>query len=184
MTRRIIGAGIAALLGLLAVATPAHADYKDDYLAQAGPVAQRVHAEYDVPASVALGQSTLESRWGQSGLSVDDKNYFGFKCTSASSPGPIAIGCHNHPTSECVPMPCHPVDAYFRVYRSMEDSFRDYARVLTTSSVYAGALPYRHDPDEFIRRIGPHYATDPDYTDKVLTQMRTYNLYRFDSSTP
>ncbi|WP_052685452.1 glucosaminidase domain-containing protein, partial [Lentzea aerocolonigenes] len=184
MTRRIIGASIAALLGLLVVATPAQADYRDDFLAAAGPAAQRVRADYDIPASVTVGQATLESNWGRSGLSVNDKNYFGFKCTSAGSPGPIAIGCHNYPTTECVPSPCHTVNAYFRVYRSMEDSFRDYGRLLTTSPTYADALPYRHDPDAFIRKVAPHYATDQSYADKVLTQMRTYNLYRFDSSEP
>uniref|UniRef100_UPI00397DDC24 glucosaminidase domain-containing protein n=1 Tax=Amycolatopsis sp. lyj-23 TaxID=2789283 RepID=UPI00397DDC24 len=157
--------------------------FQDAYIAAAGPAAQRVRDDFDIPASVTVAQSILESNWGRSGLSVNDRNYFGFKCTSPTNPGPFAKGCAPYPTSECVPLPCHTVNAYFRSYDSMENSFRDYGRLLTTNSVYQSALPYRHDPDGFIREVGRRYATDPDYTIKVLSLMSTYDLYRFDSGT-
>ncbi|WP_245848197.1 glucosaminidase domain-containing protein [Lentzea kentuckyensis] len=150
------------------------------YIAAAGPAAQSVMAEYDIPASVTVGQSILESAWGASKLSVNDRNYFGFKCTAPGSPGPIAIGCHAYTTQECTPS-CHNVTAYFRVYASMRDSFRDYGRLLTTSSNYAGALPYRHDPNRFITEVAKKYATDPNYASKVISLMRNHDLYRFDT---
>ncbi|GAA4697523.1 glucosaminidase domain-containing protein [Phytohabitans rumicis] len=182
--RRIIHT---ASLGVLAVAAalttgvqPASASLQTDYIAVAGPAAQTVMQQYDIPASVTVAQSILESNWGRSGLSANDRNYFGFKCTTATNPGPIAIGCHDYPTTECTPT-CHTVHAYFRVYTSMTDSFRDYGRLLTTSSSYADALPYRHDPDRFIQEIANPYATDPDYANKVINLMRTYDLYRFNS---
>ncbi|KDN19777.1 glucosaminidase domain-containing protein, partial [Amycolatopsis rifamycinica] len=156
---------------------------QDDYVAAAGPAAQRVRDDFDIPASVTVAQSILESNWGRSSLSVNDRNFFGFKCTSPTNPGPFAKGCAPYPTTECVPPPCHTVNAYFRSYDSMENSFRDYGRLLTTSSTYQSALPYRHDPDAFIREVGRHYATDPDYVNKVISLMNTYNLYRFDSGT-
>ncbi|UOZ08318.1 glucosaminidase domain-containing protein [Amycolatopsis sp. WQ 127309] len=159
------------------------AGYQDDFIAVAGPAAQRVHDDFDIPASVTVAQAVLESNWGRSALSTNDRNYFGFKCTSPSNPGPFAKGCANYPTQECVPLPCHSENAYFRSYDSMENSFRDYGRLLTTNSVYAGALPYRHDPDAFIRAVGPHYATDPSYVNKVLTLINDFNLRRFDSGT-
>jgi flagellum-specific peptidoglycan hydrolase FlgJ len=155
-------------------------DFHDDYLAAAGPAARRVQAEYNIPASVAAGQSVLESDWGRSTLSANDRNYFGFKCVSPSDPGPIATGCHQYNTTECTPL-CHPEVAYFRVYRSMEDSFRDYGRLITTSSYYANALPYRTDPDRFIREVAKSYATDPDYATKVIDLMRNYDLYSLNS---
>ncbi|UOX87677.1 glucosaminidase domain-containing protein [Amycolatopsis sp. FBCC-B4732] len=156
---------------------------QDDYVAAAGPAAQRVRDDFDIPASVTAAQSILESNWGRSTLSVNDRNYFGFKCTSPTNPGPFAKGCAPYPTTECVPAPCHTVNAYFRSYDSMENSFRDYGRLLTTSSTYSSALPYRHDPAAFIREVGRHYATDPSYADKVISLMNTYDLYRFDSGT-
>jgi hypothetical protein len=146
--------------------------------------AQRVQAASRIPASVTIAQSALESAWGTSRLTVNDSNYFGFKCVSASDPGPIAIACHNYPTQECTPG-CHTVNAYFRVYRNAEDSLRDYARLLTTSDRYAPAFQYTDDPDEFIRQIHRGgYATDPDYASKVISIMREHNLYRFNSGPP
>ena len=168
---------------LTAGATPASASAQSDYIAVAGPAAQTVRQQYDIPASVTVAQSILESAWGQSRLSANDRNYFGFKCTSAGQPGPIAVGCHDYPTQECTPT-CHTVHAYFRVYATMTDSFRDYGRLLTTSATYADALPYRHDPDRFIQAVARHYATDPDYAGKVVNLMRTYDLYRFDTGAP
>ena len=155
--------------------------YQDDFINVAGPAAQVVMAEYRVPASVGTAQAILESNWGRSSLSVNDKNYFGFKCTSAGSPGPIAIGCHAYSTQECTPT-CHTVTAYFRVYASMTDSFRDYGRLLSTSSYYAPAFQYLDNPDQFAREIAKHYATDPDYASKVIGLMQSWNLYRFNTA--
>ncbi|WP_219825985.1 glucosaminidase domain-containing protein [Nonomuraea typhae] len=156
------------------------AAYQEEFINAAGPAAQAVQAEFRVPASVATGQAILESNWGRSTLSVNDKNYFGFKCTSPGAPGPIAIGCHKYSTTECTPT-CHTVDAYFRVYASMRDSFRDYGRLLNSNPVYAPAFQHLNDPDEFIRKIGAHYATDPQYANKVISLMRNWNLYRFNT---
>ncbi|MFI6497872.1 glucosaminidase domain-containing protein, partial [Nonomuraea typhae] len=155
--------------------------YQDEFINAAGPAAQAVMAEFRVPASVGTAQSILESNWGRSKLSVNDKNYFGFKCTSPGAPGPIAIGCHKYTTQECTPT-CHNVDAYFRVYASMRDSFRDYGRLLSSNPVYAPAFQHLNDPDEFARQIGARYATDPDYANKVITLMRNWNLYRFNTA--
>ncbi|MGW3993119.1 glucosaminidase domain-containing protein [Amycolatopsis sp. NPDC004772] len=165
-----------------AAESAAPGSYQEDFVAVAGPAAQRVRDDYDIPASTTVGQAILESNWGRSGLSANDRNYFGFKCVDAGSPGPIAVGCHAYDTTECTPG-CHTVTAWFRVYASMEDSFRDYARLLTTSGLYDHALPYRHDPRAFITAVAHPYATDPDYAAKVIGLMDSYDLYRFDSGT-
>ncbi|MCP2205584.1 glucosaminidase domain-containing protein, partial [Lentzea flava] len=177
-------AGTAAVLAAMMGTTPASAFTQQEYIAFVSATAQRVHQEFDLPASVAVGQSAHESRWGNSGLATSHKNYFGIKCVNPSSPGPIAIGCKNMNTEECQPT-CGPTTAYFRVYRSMEDSFRDWGRMITTSSNYASALPYRHDPDAFIREVAKRYATDNnDYAGKVIRIMQQYNLYQLDNGAP
>jgi flagellar protein FlgJ len=155
--------------------------YQEAYVDAAGPIARAIHAAYDLPASVTVAQSILESNWGRSKLSTAERNHFGFKCVTPTSPGPIALRCALYPTTECVPAPCHPVDAYFRSYASMDDSFRDYGRLLTTSSNYAAALPVRTDPDAFIRAVARKYATDPEYANKVIRLMDRYDLRRFDA---
>jgi flagellum-specific peptidoglycan hydrolase FlgJ len=155
---------------------------QQDFINVAGPAAEIVMAQFDIPASVTIGQAILESDWGNSELAAKDKNYFGFKCVNANSPGPIAIGCNPYETTECTP-DCHPVTAYFRVYASMTDSFRDYATLLTRSGLYDSALPHRHEPDAFIRAVAAAgYATDPNYANKVINLMTTWNLYRFDTA--
>jgi flagellar protein FlgJ len=156
------------------------AGYQEAYVGAAGPIALRIRAAYDIPASVTVAQSILESNWGRSKLSTAELNYFGFKCVRPTSPGPIAIRCARYPTTECIPAPCHPVDAFFRSYASIDDSFRDYGRLLTTSANYAAALPVRSDPDAFIRAVARKYATDPEYANKVIRLMDLYNLRRFD----
>jgi flagellar protein FlgJ len=158
------------------------AGYQQAYVGAAAPIALRIRAAYDIPASVTVAQSILESNWGRSKLSTAELNYFGFKCVRPTSPGPLALRCARYQTSECVPAPCHPVDAFFRSYASADDSFRDYGRLLTTSPNYAAALPVRTDPDAFIRAVARKYATDPEYANKVIRLMDLYDLRRFDAA--
>jgi flagellum-specific peptidoglycan hydrolase FlgJ len=157
------------------------AGYQESYVGVAGPIARAIHATYDIPASVTVAQSILESNWGRSKLSTAELNHFGFKCVTPTSPGPLALRCARYPTTECIPSPCHPVDAFFRSYASVEDSFRDYGRLLTTSPNYAAALPVRSDPDAFVRAVARKYATDPEYANKVIRLMDLYDLRRFDA---
>lgn len=149
------------------------------FINAAGPAAQQVHKEYNIPASVVIGQAADESRYGQSKLSTEDNNYFGFKCLSKDNPRPgPAIGCKWLTNSKGAD------GAYYRVYASITDSFRDYGR-LVTSSLYSKALPYRNDPDEFIRHISlpykPAYSTNPNYAAQIIEIMRKNNLYRFNA---
>lgn len=162
-----------------AVRASALATVDPDYLAAAKPAALAVAAEYGIPASVAAAQSILESGWGRSKLAVEQRNFFGFKCTAAG-PGPIAVGCHEYPTTECLPE-CLPTVAKFRVYSSMTDSFRDYGRLLTTSTYYAHALPFAADADAFITEVAKNYATDPAYARKVIDLMAQHGLYQLDA---
>jgi hypothetical protein len=182
-TQIVVGVfgAIALGAGILLPGPAEAATHQETFILAAVGPATATHDQYDVPTSVTIAQAALESSWGGSSLTVNDRNYFGFKCVSASDPGPIATGCHNYPTVECTPT-CHTVNAYFRVYASQTDSFRDYGRLLSTSSIYADALPYRQSPDAFIRKVAVHYATDPDYANKVISIMQTYNLYQYDTA--
>jgi flagellar protein FlgJ len=167
------------------VAAPASAVPPADFIASSVGPAQDSQREFQVPASVTIAQAILESSWGESGLTVNDRNYFGIKCVSPGNPGPIAVGCRAYPTTECQPPPCHPVTAYFRVYNSMTDSYRDHGALLRNASRYAAAFAHTGDPDAFITEVWrAGYATDPNYPDSVIRLMRQYNLYQYDRSRP
>src|SRR5881275_2241945 len=94
---------LACLLAVpVAVAAPvamAGPPFADRYIARVAPLAERMSRVYRVPASVAIGQSALESNWGRSRLTVQDRNYFGIKCIGGW-PGPIAVSCRTYPTRE------------------------------------------------------------------------------------
>lgn len=148
--------------------------------AAAGP-AQQSQREFKVPASVTLAQAILESGWGKSKLSMNDRNYFGMKCFG--TPGTIAVGCHDYPTQECdaVTQTCFTTTATFRVYNSPTDSFRDHGKQLATLTRYKPAFSYQKDPNQFAAEIHKAgYATDLTYTDKLVSIMVKYNLYQYD----
>ena len=134
---------------------------------------------YGVPPSVTIAQAILESNWGQSPLAKNENNYFGMKC-SDNVPGPIAKGCATYPTKECDASGCYDTPALFRSYWSVADSFRDHDKKLFEASRYDPAFNYPHDADQFIREVHKAgYATDPNYSEKVIKLMRDFDLYRF-----
>ncbi|WP_284740132.1 glucosaminidase domain-containing protein [Amycolatopsis sp. RTGN1] len=152
---------------------------QEDFINAAGPAAQRGQAEYGVPASVTVAQAIQESAWG---TAAPNNNHFGIKC-SGGVPGPIATGCARLKTFECNPDgTCYETYADFRMYASMEDSFRDHGRFLRENTRYANAFNYTGDPDQFIREVHrAGYATDVNYSNTIINLMVTYNLYRFNT---
>ncbi len=183
--RRIFAAVLAVVLGpvlVVSAAAPAHALTPSAFLAKAAHPAQAGQQDYQVPASVALGQAILESSWGESSLTKEGHAFFGIKCTPGGDNGPLTSRCLRKVTRECRPDgTCFNVTAYFRGYRSDADSFKDHGLLLRSKSRYAPAFRYRTHPDQFIREVAKAgYATDPSYASKIITLMRTYNLYRYD----
>jgi Mannosyl-glycoprotein endo-beta-N-acetylglucosaminidase len=148
------------------------------FIAASAILAQQNQREFGVPASVTIAQAILESAWGRSASSANDRNFFGMKCATQ---GTIAIGCHVYSTFECAPdRGCYPTSASFRVYASAVDSFRDHGKLLAGTR-YQAAFAHTTDPNQFIVDVGrAGYATDPAYATNVQNVMRGYNLYQYD----
>ncbi|WP_198667103.1 sporangiospore maturation cell wall hydrolase GsmA [Glycomyces dulcitolivorans] len=142
--------------------------------------AQASDRDTGVPASVTLAQAILETGWGKGALAREDHNLFGMKCFG--SPGDHALGCRDYATFECSPTGgCFDMDATFRAYASVEDSFQDHGDLLSNWSRYATAMDHADDPQRFAREVHKAgYATDPKYADKLIGIMDDYDLYRFD----
>ena len=151
------------------------------FLAAAVPGAQLGWRQYGVPASVTMAQAILESGWGRSSLSTNDKNYFGIKCQGTSY-GTLATGCHVYNTTECgATGSCFATSASFRTYATMSNSFRDHGNFLKVNSRYKPAFVYSKDANKFIWAVWKAgYATDPNYFTKVTGLMATYQLYQYD----
>lgn len=114
-----------------------------------------------MPAIVTVAQAALESNWGQSKLSMVANNYFGIK----------AHGKHARiqmSTCECEDGSRVEIKAEFAKYLSMLDCFQCRDGILARGASYAGAREKRNDEAGFIREIAKHWATDPNYAEKLM----------------
>jgi flagellum-specific peptidoglycan hydrolase FlgJ len=129
---------------------------------------------YGVPAAVTIAQAIEESDWGHSLLASKDHNLFGMKGT-----GPA--GSDSLPTQEYANGQWITTTAPFRVYHDFAESIDDHGRLLAGSGYYQQAMAVRRAPNAFASALSGVYATDPHYGTKLISLMRQYNLYQYDT---
>jgi flagellar protein FlgJ len=129
--------------------------------------AQAAEQSSGIPAAFMIAQAAHETGWGRREIRMADGsnafNLFGIKA-GANWKGPVA----EVTTTEYVNGQPRKVTAKFRAYSSYEESFADYARLMTTSPRYAGVVAQAGSASAFahgLQRAG--YATDPAYADKL-----------------
>ncbi|NGW67757.1 N-acetylmuramoyl-L-alanine amidase, partial [Staphylococcus aureus] len=132
-------------------------------------------------ASVMIAQAILESASGQSQLAqAPNYNLFGIKGTYNGS---FVIMVTNEDLGNGT---LYKTQSKFRVYENYEESFEDYAKLLTkgisgNKDFYAGALKansktYR----EATKFLTGRYATDTQYYLKLNGLIKTYDLTDYD----
>lgn len=142
---------------------------RDGFVQHLSGTAERVAQESGIPASFMLGQAGHETGWGKSEIKHKDGsnsfNLFGIKAGKGWT-GKVA----EITTTEYINGKPQKVTAKFRAYDSYEDSFRDYARLITDNPRYekaqataktGSAVAYAAE----LQKAG--YATDPDYAKKL-----------------
>ncbi len=142
---------------------------RDDFVQHLSSTAEAVAKESGIPASFMLGQAGHETGWGKSEIRNKDGstsfNLFGIKAGKGWT-GKVA----EVTTTEYINGKAQKVVAKFRAYDSYEDSFRDYARLITDSPRYekaqataksGSAVAYAAE----LQKAG--YATDPEYARKL-----------------
>ena len=165
--KRILFLLVAACLALGAGKNPRLA-YIDQYSALAVLEMQRT----GVPASITLAQGMLESGYGLSPLATKANNHFGMKC-------------HSDWKGEKFFYDDETPDECFRVYPTVEDSFRAHSDFLRGRERYQ--FLFDLDPTDYkgwargLRRAGD--ATDPGYATKLINLIEDFQLYRFDTMT-
>lgn len=120
-----------------------------------------------VPASIKLAQAVLESGYGSSELSTKANNHFGIKCGSAWKGKTYYLKSRG---------------ACFRAYSSAEQSFKEHSDFLKAGKHYASLFKlkvtdYKGWADG-LEKAG--YATNKDYSDKLIELIERYKLYQFD----
>ncbi len=138
-----------------------------------GDVAARVEQSSGIPASFMIGQAGHETGWGRREINHADGstsfNLFGIKATPGWK-GKVA----EVTTTEYVDGVPRKTVAKFRAYNSYEESFRDYARLISESPRYAQVRQQTGSVQAFasgLQRAG--YATDPDYANKLSRAINT-----------
>lgn len=164
------------ILLLLALATlflSAAKNPRQTYIDRYYPLAVREMQRTGVPASITLAQALLESGAGLSPLAAQANNHFGMKC-------------HNDWTGEKFFKDDDKADECFRVYPSVEESYRAHSDFLRGRERYHSL--FELNPTDYkewakgLRRAG--YATDPGYANKLITLIEDFELYRYDAMTP
>ena len=146
------------------------------FIALFGPVAQASMKETGVPASVTLAQAILETGWGGSTIG-SAKNLFGIKGT-----GPAGKTVVN--TQECYDGTYVTIKDGFKMYHNWQESIDDHAHLVSNGRYKSAWDAYQsnHDADAFARGIHQAgYATSPTYADNLISLMKQYNLYEWDT---
>lgn len=134
-------------------------------------------------AALQVAQAILETGWGQY-VPVDkysgklSNNLFGIKGS-----GPAGSVISN--TWEEANGVTYRIDANFRAYHNVQQSWDDHKALLLNAARYEPFRAVMHDGTQgawALRRAG--YATDSQYAIKLIDIMTRYNLYELDEHTP
>ena len=143
------------------------------FLAQHAQAARQAQASSGIPATFMVAQAALETGWGKHEIRFDDgrtsHNLFGIRA-GANWKGPVAEIW----TTEFINGAAQKVRGQFRAYGSYQESFNDYARLISQSPRYANAMRNLGDPQAFasaLQQAG--YATAPNYANVLSSVIQT-----------
>lgn len=152
---------------------------KDEFQHFASVLAKDSQEKTGMSAALQTAQAILETGWGQS-VPVDkysgkfSNNLFGIKGTGTN--GSVISN-----TWEVYNGVSFRVDASFRAYGKVEESWDDHKSLLLNADRYAAFREVMHDSTLgawAIKRAG--YATDPAYPMKLMRIIKTYDLQKLD----
>ena len=161
---------IVFLLALTAVKADEKAQTpQQKYITKYSSIAVSEMYRSGVPASITLAQGMIESGNGLSRLATEGNNHFGIKCHKTWKGKSMKED--DDKKNEC-----------FRVYDSVEDSYRDHSDFLRYSDRYK--FLFELETTDYsawahgLKKAG--YATDPGYAGKLIKCIEDYELDRFD----
>lgn len=148
-----------------------------DFVSRMSSAARVASEQSGVHAKLILSQAALESGWGKREILREDGstsyNIFGIKAGSSWKGDVVHITTTEYENG--VP---RKVKEPFRAYKSYEEAFADYARLVGNSKRYADVVqaPTAEVAARRIQKAG--YATDPAYADKLISIMGYFDTGR------
>lgn len=129
-----------------------------------------------IPAAIIMSQAILESGWGRSSLAIKANNYFGIKCHNDWVGDTYSEYDDDFQNGELVA-------SCFRKYESIEVSFSDYSKRITTKGWYKFLFDLPKNDyvkwAEGLKKAG--YASRKDYARKLISIIEQYHLYQLDN---
>jgi len=152
-----------------------------EFVKKFGPMAEKVEEKYDLPASGVLAHAALESGWGKSILKgykipgdekIETNNIFNIKKSSTWTGDIATRKVWEVKNGEDV----NETHA-FKVYRSIQSAFNDYAELLTTKERYKPVMGTLN-AEEYGKALSEcGYATDPKFPEKIEKIADKYFIY-------
>lgn len=138
------------------------------------PYAKEAAKALGLDPKILIAQAALETGWGKSmtkGLNGESSNnYFNIKA-NGKEPSVKTT------TTEYFSENPIKISADFRKYDDIENSFNDYVSLIQNSPRYQHHLAPQMDAETYIKAIHQSgYATDPKYSDKVMSIYRGDDL--------
>ena len=164
---------LAAYGAQAAAAAPPAITSQGNFVQRHAAAAAAAERSSGIPSGYMLGQAGHETGWGKFEIKqaggAPSFNLFGIKA-GAGWTGKVA----EITTTEYANGVAKKTVAKFRAYDSYEDSFKDYARLITTTPRYAQASQQLGSSQAFaagLQKAG--YATDPNYAAKLSRAIDT-----------
>lgn len=150
---------------------------QNEFIETIGQAAQADMKRTGILASLTVAQACLESTWGKSGLAIKGKNLFGIK-------GKGPAGSITMPTYEWERGQKIKINAAFRKYNTWAESIADHSALFLRLLRYKNLIGEKDYKRACQKVQQDGYATDPDYTKKLIKLIEKYKLYRFDQTSP
>lgn len=146
-----------------------------DFVERLLPFAQRAASQLGTDAKVLLAQAALETGWGKYVLAdqhgASSNNVFNIKAKAGWTGETVAVQALEYRDGVAVRE-----QSQFKKYAHLADSFDDFVELVKTSPRYREALEAATDAEQFVRSLhAAGYATDPQYTDKVMSVYQDIN---------
>jgi len=149
------------------------------YIYQFREIAKSESARTGIPASIKLAQGLFESSAGKSELAIQANNHFGIKCKNDWT------GLTYFYKDDDLDSTGTLVQSCYRQYNNPEESYIVHSSFLTQRSRYKDLFSI--DKTDYIswavglKNCG--YATDPNYSYKLIKTIEKYELYELDNGT-
>ncbi|MCW8407758.1 flagellar assembly peptidoglycan hydrolase FlgJ [Legionella sp. PATHC035] len=141
----------------------------DEFVKSIWPKAKQAASIIGLDPKILMAQAALETGWGKfvtkDANGASSNNLFNIKSGNSKEFDSV-----NVTTTEYIADTPIKINASFRKYPSVEQSFNDYISLIKGNDRYQNALASAANPELFVNELHKAgYATDPDYSTKILS---------------